>query len=103
MPKGKKFDAAEKHFQEKEERLQKQIKSYSEQATAAKQEANMLRAENEKLKNDLQQLALLNHQLQKASGMTDEQVKTLVHQTAATERLYSFLDACGAMTGRFYT
>ena len=57
MPKGKKFDAAEKHFQEKEKQYQNQIKSLNEyikknsiNKNNYEEQVHNLQSENEQLK-----------------------------------------------------
>ena len=63
MSKGKKFDAAEKHFAKERERLNKQIKSLEEQLANAHRDTNLFRSraefyerENEELKNWVERL-----------------------------------------------
>lgn len=63
MPKGKKFDAAEKHFAKEREKLNKEIKDLKQQVENAhrdtyhfKAQAEFLERENEELKNWIERL-----------------------------------------------
>ena len=63
MPKGKKFDAAEKHFAKERERLNKEIKCLKQQVENAhrdtyrfRSQAEFLERENEELKNWIERL-----------------------------------------------
>lgn len=58
MPRGKKFDAAEKHFLKKQDKYEKEIKSLREQLANAHKDTSLFRSraefferENEELKN----------------------------------------------------
>ena len=52
MPKGKKFDAAQKHFQEKEIKLNRKMREYEASAKEALKKANAVQKENDRLRQE---------------------------------------------------
>lgn len=56
MPKGKKFDAAQKHFSEKELTYKKQITGYTDRLTQYNREICELKTDNEKLSQENAQM-----------------------------------------------
>ncbi len=93
MPRGKKFDAAEKHFLKKEAGYLKSIKELKEALAAAAAEVagkeNQLqevRAENELLKKEIEQL-------RKTAGLSPEEVSKLVRGAEGAATLCGFIQS----------
>ena len=91
MPKGKKFDAAEKHFMKKEEALRREIKELRDALTSSRQalenslaRQNQLVVENATLKQERDR----SLQLQ---GLTQEEIRQLIkdeHDRAESARMF---------------
>lgn len=81
MPKGKKFDAAEKHFKEKERRLNRLIDVHSNAAKEAYAQIDKLKAENEALKKEMEEVKAINEQLKQLHNLSDDDIKTLLQRS----------------------
>lgn len=93
MPKGKKFDAAEKHFEKKCIEWRKQVreiersnKEYKEKYLLMFEELEKIKMENEKLKQE-------NEEIMKLKDMTKEDVRTLIKAKESVNRLDSMMTA----------
>lgn len=91
MPKGKKFNAAEKHFANEQARLWKRIKGLEDHIF-------LLERENQKLKNELFQLqeennafAAENKVLRQMTPLSNDDVKELVQRARSMNMVTSLL------------
>lgn len=92
MPKGKKFDAAQKHFQEKEQRLNRMMRAYEHQANEATAKAEALQSENEQLRMENAKLTMINQQLQELHNLSDADIKALLDRAHSLNTLTSLMD-----------
>lgn len=81
MPKGKKFDAAEKHFKEKERKLKHLIDVHSNAAKEAYAQIDALKAENEALKKEMEEVKSINEQLKQLHNLSDDDIKALLQRS----------------------
>lgn len=98
MPKGKKFDAAEKHFKEKERRLNHLIDVHSNAAKEAYAQIDKLKAENEALKKEMEDVKAINEQLKQLHNLSDDDIKALLQRAHSLNTFSEMLD----IIPRFY-
>ena len=98
MPKGKKFDAAEKHFKEKERRLNHLIDVHSNAAKEAYAQIDKLKAENEALKKEMEDVKAINEQLKHLHNLSDDDIKALLQRAHSLNTFSEMLD----IIPRFY-
>lgn len=92
MPKGKKFDAAEKHFSKKEERYLRDLKYAREQQREAEETAQRIIKENEGLRQENEKLRVANEELRKAVGMSEEDLAKMLRDLDNAGKLSHVLD-----------
>lgn len=94
MAKGKKFDAAEKHFEKQRVEWRQQVRKLEvqlqEELTKTVQE---LKKENEQLKQ-------ANQQLMELKDLTPEQLEQFKEKAKLADTLNVFLKQCGGVYGR---
>ncbi len=93
MPKGKKFDAAEKHFYEKEQKLRQRIKFLDGVINQMNEEWNILQKENKQLKLDNEKLTEANSQLMKIQNLSEEDVQALLVRAKHLNEVYEIIEA----------
>lgn len=98
MPKGKKFDAAQKHFEEKELKSRKEKESLrlmllkaDEELKRTKKQLQVTMTENERLKKE-------HEQIMRVKDLTPEQVARLVDGASA---MVTFEKFAGSLNGNF--
>lgn len=99
MAKGKKYNAAEKHFMEIEARLQKSITFYRERLSEVSKENDQIRAENEELREDNRRLNAVTQQLKTLLGLSDSEIKEMVHRNETLSNLAQILKYTGFYAG----
>lgn len=85
MPKGKKFDAAEKHFMKKETAYRKEIRELSDQNKKLIQKANELESENERLNDWVERLL-------KYTELSPEQLKEHIQDIKKMAKMSEMTD-----------
>jgi chemotaxis regulatin CheY-phosphate phosphatase CheZ len=100
MPKGKKFDAAQKHFQEKEIKLNRKMREYEASAKEALKKANAVQKENDRLRQENEALKLANKELMELHNLSDADIKALVERA---HHLRSFAQLMNVMGSNPYT
>lgn len=100
MPKGKKFDAAQKHFQEKEIKLNRKMREYEASAKEALEKANAVQKENDRLRQENEALKLANKELMELHNLSDADIKVLVERA---HHLRSFAQLMNVMGSNPYT
>lgn len=93
MPKGKKFDAAEKHFLKKEEAYRKQIKELSECAAKTIQLGGKLIEENNTLKKQVAQLTAERDELLKLNSLSPDELKSHMQHTQSATAAYELFSS----------
>lgn len=78
MPKGKKYDAAEKHFLKQKEVLDRTIRQLREQVATMATAKMADDAKIGRLEDENAKLKQANAALQKTAGLTDSEVRSLV-------------------------
>lgn len=81
--KGKKFNAAEKHFKEKEEKFKKEVKNLSDALLQQSQINTELFRENHRLVEELNQLKKEYAKLLEYSGLSINDIQTALKAEAA--------------------
>ena len=89
--KGKKFDAHEKHFKEKEIKLRKETNRINEIGMQINNQNIALAKENTKLKNENLNIALKYEKLLEYSELTDTEVKEALKRDKAMNEFSSIL------------
>lgn len=90
--KGKKFDAAEKHFMKKQAIYEHRIENYRNIASAAEKKYDDAQKDIEKLKQDNKNLSDLIEYMSTQSGMSKEDMRKAWENTAkARESLESLM------------
>lgn len=100
MPKGKKFDAAQKHFQEKEIKLNRKMREYEASTKEALEKANAVQKENDRLRQENEALKLANKELMELHNLSDADIKALVERA---HHLRSFAQLMNVMGSNPYT
>lgn len=93
MPKGKKFDAAEKHFHKKEQELRKRIKFLENVIDQMNKEWNKLQLEYRQLKKENEKLTEVINQLMKTQNLSEEDVQALLAHTKHLNKVYEVMEA----------
>jgi hypothetical protein len=97
MPKGKKFNAAEKHFEKKCAEWCNHIKAVEDIRRKTEEENLKLIEENERLLAENDKLRVTNEELMKLYGLSDSDVRTLVNTRKTWNDLSSMV---GSMINR---
>lgn len=95
MPKGKKFDAAEKHFMEKKVKLEKELKEARARTIEAVEKADRLQIENDALRKENEQLKSAAEMFAKANNLSPEDLKALLE---SSKRQAEFVGMFKALT-----
>ena len=93
MAKGKKYEAAEKHFLKEEAKLKRQIKEAKDVSARLAEECKLLMAENERLKAEAKKLRQANAELMKTANLSEAEVQELVKRSEALTMLTGLLDS----------
>lgn len=93
MSKGKKFDAAEKHFEKKCVEWRKQIRELEQQNKELHKKLFSLCNEIEKLQMENECLRQRNETLIELKDMSNEDVRTLIKSKESENRLSGMLNA----------
>lgn len=93
MAKGKKFDAAEKHFEKKCVEWRKQIRELEQQNKENHKRIFDLRDEIEKLQMENKRLREQNEMLMELKDMSKEDVRTLIKSKESVNRLSGMMCA----------
>ena len=97
MPKGKKFDAAEKHFEKKCVEWRKQIRELEQPNKELHKKMFDICDENEKLKMENERLKQQNETLIALKDMSNEDVRTLIKSKESLNSLSGMFDAMSRM------
>lgn len=87
MPKGKKFDAARKHFEEKEVMYRQEIRQLEFEMKSIQEKDEKLEAENKALKKELVKLKLKCDALMKYGKLSEADVQSLIDYSNASSVL----------------
>lgn len=98
MSKGKKFDAAEKHFLKKEEAYRKEQKRLYEALTAANAAITQLREENAALDARLTAVIAERDEALKLVDMNPEELQKHIEQTKKAAEVCGILTAVNKFT-----
>jgi len=90
--KGKKFDAHEQHFKEKELKLNKEMNHIKEKCTEINNENIELIKENEKLKNDNLDIKAKYEKLMEYSKLSDEEIKEALQRDKSLNQLTTMIN-----------
>jgi predicted nuclease with TOPRIM domain len=90
--KSKKFDAAEKHFYEKELKLKQQVKHYEERDGILINENERLSKENRKLQTEVSELKDKYNKLLEYSKLSDVDIKNALKRDQSVNNLSTFMD-----------
>ena len=101
MLKGKKFTAAEKHFQDKEVALRQEMRKTIEWSEEIINVNNQLYKENRQLKKDFDELKEKYSKLLEYSNMTEEDIKTALHKDKVMDQFGSLMGVMGQGLGRY--
>lgn len=91
MPKGKKFDAARKHFEEKEIAYRQKIRQLEFEMKAIQEKDNKLEAENIALKKELVKLKLKCDALMESGKLSEADVQSLIDYSNASSVLSNIM------------
>ena len=100
MAKGKKFDAAEKHFEKQRVEWRQKIRGLELQLQEQLAKTCQLTKTVQELKKENEQLKQINQQLMKLKDLTPEQLQQLKENSKLAGTLNVFLRQCGGMYGR---
>ena len=92
MAKGKKFNAAEKHFEQKCVEWRKQIRELEHQISELYRKLVDTRDENSKLKMENEELRQQNIALMELKDMSNEDVRTLIKSKESVNKLSGMFD-----------
>ena len=96
MPRGKKFDAAEKHFEKKRVALERELKELKLYLNEVRKQRDALLEEREKLLAENEQLKQKVALLEKLANMTPEQSSAYLSSIARASELQGMMQAlCG--------
>ena len=106
MPKGKKFDAAEKHFMKQKDSLDRTIKALQKDLQDMTEDRNRISRsyerelkENELLKERIQALEAV---LKETQGLSESDIRTLVKKAEAVATVAGGLTAMSRLGGGLY-
>lgn len=99
MPKGKKFDAARKHFEEKEVVYRQKIRQLEFEMKSIQEKDAKIMAENEVLKKELVKLKLKCDALMKSGKLSESDVQSLIDYSNASSVLSNIMQKA---IGDFY-
>lgn len=91
MPKGKKFDAARKHFEEKEIAYRQRIRQLEFEMKSIQEKDSKLEAENKVLKKELVKLKLKCDALMKSGKLSEADVQNLIDYSNASSVLSNIM------------
>jgi hypothetical protein len=89
---GKKFNAAEKHFKEKELELRKEMKRYIDFADEIKVANSLLFKENEKLKIENTEIKMKYEQLLEYSKLSEDDIQRALKRDKSLEQVNSLIN-----------
>lgn len=95
MLKGKKFDAAEKHFEKQKIEWRRKIRDLETQLQEALTKLYRLTETVQKLEQENERLKQTNQQLMKLKNVTDEEVQQMVKISSLAGNLNSAFTAVG--------
>ncbi len=98
MPRGKKFNAAEKHFNEKEMRLRRDLRIAEEKARDYRKWNEQLTEANRFLKEENERLQAANDVLRSVASLSDSDLKTLLDKARNEEKLTGMISLLGGMS-----
>jgi len=101
MGKGKKFTAAEKHFQDKEVTLRQEMRKTIEWSEEIINVNNQLTKENKQMKKDFDELKEKYSKLLEYSNMTEEDIKTALRKDKGMDQFGSLMGVMGQDIGRY--
>lgn len=93
--KGKKFTAAEKHFNEKALKMRQECRQAQLAKDEALAEAKRLREENERLMKENERLRQRNDVLESTLGLTEQELKDLIDASKHQRELAKMFDFVG--------
>ena len=96
MPRGRKFDAAEKHFEKKKAQLEKEVKYYQNTACQLRKENEKLKLENDFLKGENDRL---NHWIERLLEYTELSKEDIREACEKDKHIGSVLGAVRAIGG----
>lgn len=85
--KGKKFDAHEKHFKEKEIKLNREMNYLRDRCTEINNKNMQLVKENEQLKKESLDVKVKYEKLLEYSKLSDEEIKKAIHRDKSVNQL----------------
>lgn len=100
MAKGKKFDAAEKHFEKQRVEWRQKIRELETRLQEALIKAHKLEQVVQELKKENEQLRQTNQQLMELKDLTPEQLYQMEESSKLAGVLNVFLKQCGGVYGR---
>ena len=89
--KGKKFDAHEKHFKEKERKLNKEMKQRRDEYTELAIKHNDLTIENEKLKSENSDIKSKYEKLLELSKLSDGDIKEAINNARSLNHISTII------------
>ena len=98
MTKGKKFNAAERHFHEKEIKLKRIMQELESSTKKANKIANELQKENEKLKAENDELKAQNQKLMELHQLNEEDIQAILKQAYFKQKLNSLINVYQQLT-----
>lgn len=101
MAKGKKFDAAEKHFTKERERLTKQIKDLSEQLENAHRDTRLFRSRAEFYERENAELKNWVERLLEYTELSKEDIKQACEKDKNMADAAKWLFKFGSLSGIF--
>ena len=101
MPKGKKFEAAEKHFIKKEEKLRKVIKELQSKISELSEKNQELEKALTNANEQLDLLRIENSTLKDASSLSEDELKSLIERADQAKRVEALLNF-GSRLGSLY-
>ena len=101
MPKGKKFDAAEKHFEKQRVEWRQKIRALEAELQKETTKTRQLTETVQKLEKENEQLKQTNKQLMELKDLTPQQLQQLEESSKLAGSLNVFLKQCGGIYGRW--